>query len=485
MNVKFYVDLKKYRKDIIDAFVEEYGEKYRDIITKRYDEVDIYHFIEPNGLMKTYQEETNRLKVLKKKLKNSKNMEGLEQKIESLEKELKNLKQYLYYHDLVKKHVFHRHINGFVDKYQNYLTKEDQQSWKEKHDILFLEHLEVILNVTLVHYDQLHLYYVHLYDMTGYSDFLSAGLLEFFKFGVVSEVSSEQNRFNEIYYMQQEYYRLMGDVEIPFSILEQLELDRENLIEQLLLDYQTHFLGYAYYYAKQENKNDYFDNRLVLKTIGESAYYIPTACKKKKKFVYAPYISFNPALGASHTMDQIFIHELTHAINAYPIKISNHLKVASGFVVLEYWKDKKKQKSLHQEEEYLDEILNDYIASKITKRLHEKGIYIWQKETEPSIFKKQQKLYPYSELFHFIKPLWENYKESILDYFMNGNRDQFMKQLPCDFSMLSLVARQLWSERYAIYQYSFKNTTSSYHKINTLNKKLKKSIEEYHKELGI
>ncbi|MEG1648037.1 MAG: hypothetical protein RR325_04665, partial [Bacilli bacterium] len=44
--------LKLNKSKIIDSFVEYYGEEYRDIIEKRYDEIVYTYFISPNFIDK-------------------------------------------------------------------------------------------------------------------------------------------------------------------------------------------------------------------------------------------------------------------------------------------------------------------------------------------------------------------------------------------------------------------------------------------------
>ena len=488
MNIKFYTNLDNYRENIIDAFVEEYGEKWRETITKRYDEVEIYHFITLDGIYKIVEAEDKEIEKLKKKLKkNPKNTEEIINQINKKKKELNSLNNYLKAHANIRHHIFTKHINNFVENNKRFLTIEDQQIWNETKDINKLNNVNIILD-----YDEIEETFLDLYnpepECLNYIDILKKGLLESFLFGQITEIenNNDNNFFKIIRKNQKQYQEIMGKKFIEMNISDEdlvsLNEQRYIMIENMLTEYQSHFLGYSYNLAKIKNRNSIFPESLTLNNQQILAYYLPSIIKKKNKFKYAPYISFSPTNENYSQNDHVFIHEITHAINTNPIKISNTMNVLCGF---EQIKNNKKQINNETNEnkqrnfEFLNEFLNDYIAAKVTKRLHNKDIYIWQYKKN-----KYVKEIDYQKFHFYVEPLYLKYKDELIEYFMTGNLEKIKQILPDDLEQMAMIANYISKESNKMYK-TKKTPLEHYKNIQKCNNKIKRLVKKYHHDINL
>lgn len=489
VNIKFYTDIAKYRDSIIDAFTEEYGEKYRDTITKRYDELEFYHYLIPGGLEDVYRQEVKQLERLKKKINGHesevKNRE-LVQKYNQLLDELISLEKYLYYHDLVKEHVFFKHINAFIDRNQKYLTEEDQKKWQETHNFFDLEHGEILLTILDVNYRDLSYYNNHLYE-DRISNFLPNGLLESFLFGKVKENQCENSALSMIYEQQRKYEEIMGrtfeEMNITDDDVLKLNQDRLQMIDDLLWDYYSHFLGYSMNLIEYQNKKYIFDMPLSLDVDGLVAFFYPCVRKKGNKFIYSPYIVFPPTTICYLQNDHTYIHEIAHGINTNVEHLSNRFVVNCGLEKFEYYKKKEKEKeTTSRKYECLNEFLNDYLASRVTKHLHQKGIYIWQKE-HSSRAKKNN----YQKFYCYIEPFYLKYKDAFIDYFMTGNRASLESILPSDLEKMAQLANYIYYDYYKKINKieNEKDLVKKHRGLTKANQKIKRISHDYHHNIGL
>ena len=477
MNIKFYTNLDNYREKIIDAFVEEYGEKWRDTITKRYDEVEIYHFITLNGIEQVLNAEIKNLNKERKKLQKNNNSESEKHFIEK-QKQLQSLNKYLIAHDNVRRHIFYKYIYFFIDQNKKFLTLEDQESWTKKRDIDSLKNLNIILSFDPSEETVLDLYSVNNYDINNFK-ILKNGLLELFLIDTTKLDDQQLVEYIEI--NKKEYEKIIGksfsETNISTSDIEKLANDRLDMIANIILDYQSHFLGYAYNLCKLYKKNHKYPATLSLNNQSTLAYYAPSIIKKKNKFIYSPYICYSPTSEFYTQNDNTFIHEVTHAINANPLKVSNNLKILTGFEQIAINDD-------HRPYELLNEILNDYIANKITKNLHNKGIFIWQKGNH-----KHSKTTFHAKMHFYVKPLYTKYKQELIEYFMTGNIEKIKNILPDSLDEMTYIAQYIKCEYENTLNKINKNYKTDYkHAYKILSKqkrKIKKIVKNYHHDIHL
>ena len=485
MNINYYVDIQKYREAIIDAFVEEYGEQYRNIITKRYDEIEVFHFINPGGLEEIYCQELKQYYRLKKKYRNHQD-EKIQRKIEDLKQELIKLEYFLDDHDAMKEFVFAKHVNHFIEQNKHYLTLQDQIIWEESHDYRMLKHGEILFHGKKEHCTRLYDYCLFGEELKN-SGFLASGLLENFLFGIITEEPDRNNPLYFVYQNQKKYEKLVGKVFAKMNIknedLLNIYFSRIDMIDHLIADYTSHFVGYATAMTKYINNRYVFHSPFPLENEYTLAAYYPNVRKSGQKFIYSPYICFSPTTMAYRQNDHTFIHEYTHGINTRVAHLSNHLTVYCGLEKLDYDKKDYTKETSERKYEYLNEFLNDYIASKVTKRLHDKGIYIWQKEKDLNIITNS-----YQRFYFYIEPFYQKYKDYFLAYFMLGDPQVFTKISPSDFNQMAEIADMIYHEYYDTITEIYEKKAADkikYRQLNHLNKKIKKIGQDYHKKMGL
>ena len=249
------------------------------------------------------------------------------------------------------------------------------------------------------------------------------------------------------------------------------------MIKNLLTEYQSYLLGYSFNLCRFSKRKDILLQTLTLDNRSTLAYYMPSIEKIKRKFLYSPYIFFSPTNFSYTQNDHIFMHEITHAINT---NIYNDGRISSGFDEIK--KAKKGEQTMDRYYVNLNEYLNDYIASRVTQRLHDKGIFIWQNHEN-----KRIRAIDYQKFHFYVEPLYLKYKKELIEYFMTGNLEKIKQILPDDLDELAKIANIITDKFYQTFekQNANLNFQKYYRLLHTNNTETKKFVKEYHHNIKL
>ena len=475
MNINFKADINEYRDVIINAFVSEYGEQYRDTITKRFDEINFFTFITLDGLIELEALEKKELMKIKKKIRkttgdNSDLLQKYDEKLELLEK----ITTFLDKHYQLRHKILYKHINSFIENNKHYLTTEDQIIWNNTHDLEKLKNLDALIIFDSTIEYSLDIFVSHKVYGNHYH-MMPSGLIEYFI------LDKDNENIKELVEQGiKEYAKIMNknidEIEVDIEDIKHINQERHKLIDDILNEYESCFTSYSLNKAKLEKRKSISTEYLNLYNHDTLAFFMPAIVKKGNKFIYSPYISYSPTNGYYNYNDLTFIHEITHAINTNPIKLSNNFKFFCG-LELQQQRHKENPPYFHNKEiEVLDEVLNDYIANKITQKLHEQNIYIWQKRKVNSKYKIW-----HQEFYFLVEPLYNQYKKELIAFFMTGNLKELKEPLSSQIDDLALLANKLLEEYETI---TDKPTSdyfvNNYKKISRVKKSIKNKAKKYY-----
>lgn len=453
MNTKFYVNLDKYKQDIIDAFVRYYGEDKRYEIIRRYNKINFNTYIEIGSCL---QELCNQEKL------NVIINHDIKDKNKAM-KEIEFVENYIQYHNKVRDNIVVKNLNKFIEKYKNILLPNDIAIWNKTHDYRQLECLEMLIFVDDYDFETLesNQYYNEdkffnegIFCLGYYSGFLYDHNIANNKLDqLITEKETHimnQNPNKEIQVdkkildicidmktsdiFKNKYKSMIASKSylkgIRFDEEEMacMDEDRLDMIYNIQKEYESMSVSMSRIisdYPKSKNYNKYSK---PLKVIPAAiAYMMDTPEIKKHLKGYnikkeGTSIFFSPTSPRLGSADKTLIHEISHAISAYNYDKKIYIGFHTGF--------KNFNSSLQPEPEItiFDEIINDKIARDITNDLHDRGIYIYEKT--PLKINFRPSLYEYD--FSVIDSFFEDNKEEILNAnFYKGFEDlsdqQFLK----------------------------------------------------------
>ena len=387
MNLVYSTDINKYRDDIINAFVDYYGEKYRKIITKRYNNTNFYIFHNPTSLDQYIEYEYEHNYHVKP------------------DDELIRYNNYLdYYYKFLAK-VHDKYMNQFVKDNIDLLPKSDQKEFSG-HNYSSLKHIDLIIDP--YSFDDYYFSFYNDIDFKRYFDnFGNIDTYATYIFGG-GKIEESYLKCNE----KKNIKRIDKD-----RVLK-LYMSRIKMINDISR-YMTSF-SFSQSKCNYDKSKKGTINKPLLVSRNINAYFMANEKIIKHKNGKVTYkeerdIYYCPENSLFDMQDESLIHEIAHAINTTYDHKTNLLESITGtcYDRLDIANNCDEESSL------LDEIINDKIAQDITDKLHDKGIYIFQK-TE--ITKHKDRSF-YAQFIPAIEPYFNKNKDLLIETFMTGNLD--------------------------------------------------------------
>jgi len=457
--------IKKCMPDIIETFVEYYGEENRELIERKLSNVLIFPYFPEDKL---YGEISRYKKKVSEKVKkiffDNANMEyskELEEKIFSADLEYKTslkIENYVKYLNLDDK----KHANFFKTQAVNFLVEfypevtfdnldelisnnafseidrlvplyEEALALyeKEKDNIKpFVEYIEKKMelkrNLKKKYYNELVSKFSYLFseeELIEYSKgyIIPSKIKAYFGYNIDTSSSFDafSDKFDKLLLRDKDYWRSKSIIEDRIKFFKEMGynlgdnyedylnnpdcqkiINNKDLIEkinsakkQLISDCENEFLSL---YSKKNEMQELIDSfGLFLDyEIDNSIYnnggtFISTNYKfDGKSLVEFPILFLELRIDCEY-LDKNFIHELNHVLEFY-LKSYDGTKIFSlcgfeEFGDLDNDKEKSDTKK-NRKYEAFNEIINETIAQEITKKLHEKGIYIFNNKENAKDF---------------------------------------------------------------------------------------------------